>query len=347
MRTTQTDYSAKRSAAKQGFTLVELLVVIAIIGILVALLLPAVQAAREAARRSQCTNNERQLALSVINFEDANKRFPVNYGGFHFAGTSGAQRSLIVPSQSDRERETGVGWIVEVLPFIEEQNLFDQFKSAGAFEGFFNRSSPTGEGLKRPAVLPLLQVQIKGLQCPSDTSVLELSDQQFQLRDKFVALTSYKGNSGNPDYLGFVDGAHPESGPNPKTSGFRYGTYSGAPCPGPFYYASYLRPTKFRHIVDGTSKTFMLGEDIPEQNFASAAFYSNANYSSTNSPLNFFYDPPNPSDWAGTASFRSRHPSGAHFALCDGSVTFIAEDIDYDAYQSLGTMDGEELITSR
>ena len=94
-----------------GFTLVELLVVIAIIGVLVALLLPAVQAAREAARRMQCTNHVRQLSLSLHNFHDVNGTFPkhVSPGGV-----------------------TGVSWLVSVLPFLEQKSLAEQFQPTQA-----------------------------------------------------------------------------------------------------------------------------------------------------------------------------------------------------------------------
>src|SRR5882724_1795463 len=96
---------------RRAFTLVELLVVIAIIGVLVALLLPAVQAAREAARRMQCTNHLRQLSLSLHNFHDINGTFPkqVSPGGV-----------------------TGVSWLVSVLPYLEQKSLFDQFQPTQA-----------------------------------------------------------------------------------------------------------------------------------------------------------------------------------------------------------------------
>ena len=111
--------------SKFGFTLVELLVVIAIIGILVALLLPAIQAAREAARRSSCTNNLKNLGLAVLNHHDAMKHFPVSMG---LATVDTVPAGTTQPS---------VGWTVNVLPQLEEQALFDQFKRGGAFEGDF------------------------------------------------------------------------------------------------------------------------------------------------------------------------------------------------------------------
>src|SRR6478735_2089004 len=105
-----------------GFTLVELLVVIAIIGILVALLLPAVQAAREAARRASCQNNLKNLALGVLNHEGAKKVFPLSYDGYAQATAEGAR-----PNE-----ENGSSWIVSTLPYLEEQAMYDRFKSSGA-----------------------------------------------------------------------------------------------------------------------------------------------------------------------------------------------------------------------
>src|SRR5262245_37386279 len=93
-----------------GFTLVELLVVIAIIGVLVALLLPAVQAAREAARRMQCTNNLRQLGLALHNYHDVNQWFPLNY------------RPVAAGPYS---------WMQAILPYIEQQNLYSQLTIGG------------------------------------------------------------------------------------------------------------------------------------------------------------------------------------------------------------------------
>ncbi|QDT68642.1 hypothetical protein MalM25_15650 [Planctomycetes bacterium MalM25] len=319
-----------------AFTLVELLVVIAIIGILVALLLPAVQAAREAARRSQCVNGQKQLALAVMNYESATGRFPACYGGFNFGA---GQRSSIA---SRREDETGVGWILEVLPYLEESGLYDQFAEANVFEGFFQQGNASGLGLKRPEARQLVQTELKMLQCPSDQSVIGLSEEQAQWSGIPVSMLSYKGNAGNPIHVFQGNDLMPEFPHN--TDYDRYKGYSGAPAPGVFYYASYLSPTKFKHITDGTSNTMMLGEDVAEQNKHSATFYSNTNYCSTVVPLNYFADPPGSFAWYEESGFRSLHPGGANFAWCDGSVSFINEGIDHDVYQRLSTRGGDEVV---
>src|SRR5436305_4775400 len=103
-----------RCRRRFGFTLVELLVVIAIIGVLVALLLPAVQSAREAARRMQCANNLRQIALGTLNYHDVHSYFPVNY----------LPVSSPAPNWNDNSNFQHWSWLSWILPFIEQQNLY-------------------------------------------------------------------------------------------------------------------------------------------------------------------------------------------------------------------------------
>ena len=141
-----THFRRKRRSA--AFTLVELLVVIAIIGILVALLLPAIQAAREAARRSQCINNLRQLSLGCLNHESSNKRLPAGF-------------TTMAPPQSDVHHT----WASYILPYLEEANLF----------GTVDFSVPSwapwlanGGGDNRPPNAPWLWTQINIQLCPSD-----------------------------------------------------------------------------------------------------------------------------------------------------------------------------------
>jgi len=136
---------------KQAFTLVELLVVIAIIGVLVALLLPAVQAARESARRNQCANNIKQITLAVHNYADAHRgALPVG----EYACCLGT-------------------WLVGLLPYIEQQNLYEQYRFFGALDGNGGNPDPAtryGGALN----LPVTRTQLKSYNCPSDQKSLSL-----------------------------------------------------------------------------------------------------------------------------------------------------------------------------
>src|SRR4051812_14215124 len=177
---------------ESGFTLVELLVVIAIIGILVALLLLAIQAAREAARRGGCANNLKNLGLAALNHHDVQRHFPVSQGYANIPYNSEAPFGVNQPC---------VGWILNVLPQLEETALYDQFKSAGVFEGNYQSGhcrTPVANGglasIKNGLTGPsLMKTQLSVLQCPSDASVRQLSSQQWEFSGCDVALTSYKG----------------------------------------------------------------------------------------------------------------------------------------------------------
>ena len=111
--------------------------VIAIIGILIALLLPAIQAAREAARRSACTNNLKNLGLAVLNHHDVMKHFPINEGWARPQEDEAEYYRTCNPPTN--KKLSGKGWILNTLPQLEEQSLYDQFEAGGAFEGQYHR----------------------------------------------------------------------------------------------------------------------------------------------------------------------------------------------------------------
>lgn len=348
------------SPRRCAFTLVELLVVIAIIGILVALLLPAVQAAREAARRSACQNNLKNLALAALNHHDRSG---------HFAKSFGWDRP-----QDDGYTTTalsGAGWIVSTLPEFEEGALYDQFDRAGAFEGQFRASVAVRGGREGEfglasinngvSAVELMGTQLPLLQCPSDAWTTETRNNQFQWVGVFVATTNYKGVLGDT-WLGQFEGPpspHSNDADAPVFSGV-YGQretirdcHRDTRCRGIFYRNSWDKPVRIGQVTDGTSKTLMIGESLPEFDYHSAAYYANGDWASCNIPINFGLQS-SPADvelfatdWVNAQGFRSRHPGGGQFALVDGSVRFIQQDTSSLAYRSACTRDGDENPTEQ
>ncbi len=309
-----------------GFTLVELLVVIAIIGVLVSLLLPAVNAAREAARRAACSNKIRQLALGVVNFESANRVFPQQYGYTDWE-----------PDFDNQPMPPGNGrsWIIGIMPFMEEQAFFDQF--APSLQGTLGANG-TGQGLnltRQP-----MNTVLDGLQCPSDDSPLR-SNLQFQWFRVEVALTDYKGVAGDPQ-LGANENVQLPAG----FEGSIPDTHRWTTCNGIFFRQSWLKPVKLRRVRDGTSKTIMIGEDVPKFNHHSAAYYTNGTWSSCHIPPNYKPNPPEPTEWWKSQSFRSNHGGGVMFAAVDGSVAFVSSDVDKAVYRAAATIAGREVVGS-
>jgi prepilin-type N-terminal cleavage/methylation domain-containing protein/prepilin-type processing-associated H-X9-DG protein len=319
--------AARRSRnhrASGGFTLVELLVVIAIIGVLVALLLPAVQAAREAARRSQCQNNLKNLCLATLNYEVSNGALPP--GRYGCDGAAGVSCSLFSWSRA------ASGFLV-VLPYIEQQSLFASIDfSDGPWKTPSNvpeRDTPApGHGRNQSVIETGLQI----MDCPSD------------MKERFVVFKEMKEATGSYAFC---------SGTKGPTSGTTFSAkYRQFGANGVFVYIANeeRHGTKLKEITDGASNTIFLGETVdghlPEtRNRWTAAGRYVDSLRQTENPINSAVGLAKAFDSAGyqtVGSFASRHPGGAQFAYGDGRVEFVSEDIAIGLYWAASTMAGDE-----
>ena len=302
---------------KRGFTLVELLVVIAIIGILVALLLPAVQSAREAARRIQCTNQLKQVALAIQNYSDTNSCYPQGRAGVDAACLIDAAGSGI--SSSNWETNKSYSGFVQILPFMEQSALYDAID----LEQLWNnpgRPEKIGNDTHSEASQAIVATVIEAYNCPSDS------------RPKVVDWGS------GSEAVGSYALCMGSNGPS-------YG-FASLPVKidntGVFLYGRRIKP---RHVTDGLSRTMFVGETIDghEQetsNRWTAAARHQDSMRSTENAIN------TPAGY-GTAytaygystngCFASRHPEGASFAFGDGHVEFLNDSIDLWTYQTLST----------
>jgi len=298
----------------RAFTLVELLVVIAIIGILIALLLPAVQAAREAARCAQCVNNLKQLALGCHNYHGVHKAFPPG----HLRGTGNR------PGQSTNHEAWG--WHVYLLPFVEQAPLYRQLNpNKYRLEEVCAKLNPNV-----PDPVSTLQLLIPTFVCPSDPNDgIAHNARRFQ-----GGLGSVAGNLGPNADGNWRPGITNYMG----NRGVRDKVQATNDCFGIFFYDSGI---KMRDITDGTSCTFMIGERDTENcrsgswigvrnpnGDGSRGIWYNIGHAKTvlnASPLVINWG----SDNGCGESFASMHPNGANFAMCDGSVRFIKNTIEY------------------
>ncbi|QDV38101.1 DUF1559 domain-containing protein [Tautonia plasticadhaerens] len=288
--------------ARPGFTLIELLVVIAIIGVLIALLLPAVQSAREAARRAQCTNNLKQIALASMNYESAFGSLPPG--------------NLNAP-----DPEGGLAWYTGVNSFAFILGFIEQ----GAMLSAYNYDL----SMRASANVTAAATNFNAYWCPSDPEAAEL----IPVNDW------YHGQALFPNFTQAARSYVANRGTFWMTD-FRYNTLD--PCystvtrtaTGTIYDGS---ATKLSEIRDGTSNTFLYGEAAFGELWPASRKAWNRWWHSgwmedaffdTTVPINKGGPGKTPHDWHSTTAASSYHPGGANFAMADGSVRFIKDTIN-------------------
>lgn len=305
---------------RMGFTLVELLVVIAIIGMLVTMLLPAVQSAREASRRAACMNNLKQMGLALTNYETTKGSYPPGR-----AGCDGWQKDVC---QGDAGwQRPGTSGFVFLLPMLEEQGLYDSFggfKKGAVFPASpGNASDGTTDGWMTPAIEAAIAQRPPVLVCASD-DVLPLRD-----------------GAGTSSYAL----VHGTNGPTFGIDQVKVKHYNT----GVFVYK--IVHTQ-KQVEDGLSKTMFVGETIRGhlQESSNRWMIGSRHLDSlrtTDNPLN---TPPGTGvvvtlyGYSTNGAFGSFHPGGGNFAFGDGHVEFISENIDLRSYRALSTRAGDEVL---
>ena len=323
-----------------GFTLVELLVVIAIIGVLVALLLPAVQAAREAARRTQCKNNLKQMALGALNHYDVQKHFPTGGWGWFWVGD---------PDRGFGKEQTG-GWIFNTLPFLEQQQLHDLGKDG------------------QPAVLTLAQrlgakqvltSPLAMTTCPSRRA----GSNTFTYNGAGMFNANVPERSARSDYAVNAGTVYVESSAFPANYGAAVPNFAwfektlGQQDPtlvlnGISFQRSQVT---LQQVTDGSSNTYMVGEKaLTSTNYETGGDagdnetwctgYNNDNYRKTASgtygsltALTPLLDAPTyPVNVPGQDAFGAAHAGGVNMAYCDGSIHTVSYDVDWQVHRDLG-----------
>ena len=346
-----------------GFTLVELLVVIAIIGVLVALLLPAVQAARESARRSQCSNNIKQIVLAVHNFESGRGTVP----------------PILATAPSGTKN--GWGWLTSMLPYIEQQNLYDKINynsdcscksmavvHAAFVPAFSCPSDPLGTKMLNDRNVPAnASTCVDG----SGTATVPLTlfgGTAFCVTSR---PSNYLGSFGDGfiigDTLGYTWGSTAPTYGCGGCSQTAAGNVAGPDCPAPtaafgggpnhrgiWNYQNNSPHIRFANITDGMSNTIMVGHNSSIAGGHDMVWFTHTgNVNGTSLPINFniapslaqksFYCPgcTTGRPWRGRG-FQSHHPNGSLFGMCDGSVTFLSQSIEHKVYNAMGSRQGGE-----
>ena len=310
--------------SRRAFTLVELLVVIAIIGTLVGLLLPAVQSAREAARRAQCTNNLKQVGLALQNFHDARKTLPEGW----LCKDLGTP-----PDKHHAEEGRGWGWAARILPHMEEDALFRthieprlKATTANTISDVVSAGGPQ-------------QTVIQGFLCPSDSSAGKLTfkpgaDGGAGNNHEHPDETEGNDTYSRTNYVGMFgsNGWEDEDEDGDGTVDEPGEPYDG----NGMFFANSRMP--FRHVTDGLSKTIMVGERDSRiggslwigmvEGLAEpiGRTVAHGHHAPNGNPAEEHF-----------GDISSRHPGGANVVFADGHCDFIAETVDVALFQKLCT----------
>ncbi len=335
---------------RRGFTLVELLVVIAIIGILIALLLPAVQAARESARQTQCQNHLKQIALAIQNYHAAQGNFPPGATQFSLDSNSHGTHSFLVT----------------ILPYLELTALYEKVEDTSGSNGW-------GGGKW------LITAEVPQYKCPSWTNPRV---RQYDLAADSAAGPNAQTFRTGGDYYGVMAGKFHTDECRFQTNGFlhaRGGTRAFG-CVGtngiltfavnhPVDYPNHLDPPRYiraAHVRDGLSNTLIVGESswlggqqsdfsagissVPQHAYCTRnVFYPfhtagiNPAEDATSTATMAANDGSN-GQWGNDFSFGSPHPGIVYFAMADGSVRPLQHGIELDLYRSLATRAGGEPV---
>jgi prepilin-type N-terminal cleavage/methylation domain-containing protein/prepilin-type processing-associated H-X9-DG protein len=318
--------------ARRAFTLVELLVVIAIIGILIALLLPAVQSAREAARRSQCTNHLKQVGLAILNYENSNRMLPP--GG-------------LLPTNDGRNGH-GHSWWVRILPYIEQKTVYDRLDVKGWTTGWLGPDSFSNANKQNRAALRSMTFSF--MFCPSST-LPELVMTGSAPDNANVMSPTYTGISGSTRHRSARD-KNPSSGVSGRIS------FGGV--------LVRSEGVRLRDITDGTTNTLAVGEQSDWCYIVGGTRQdcrSDCGHGFPMGPENYNWDRAfnlttvihrlNEKSWTGLGvqgncgpnrPLQSAHASGAMVLLCDGSVRFLADSIDISTLYDLADRDDGHIL---
>ncbi|MDA0836006.1 MAG: DUF1559 domain-containing protein [Planctomycetota bacterium] len=308
-----------RSKLRRGFTLIELLVVIAIIAVLIALLLPAVQQAREAARRTQCRNHLKQLGLSLHNYHDAHRVFPI---GAFFSDRGGLQFAW--------------GWNVFILPYIDQANLYNSFNLSSTTYPAGGSYSPVASGGNEYK----FQAYITAFNCPTDIGDPEIAIGTGSAGPMRWSKTNYAA------MVGSTNRVRPDG----------YTTYDGD---GLFFNFSKIgihnildgttNTIALGEVSSGTPTNAATTDNAPYLNTMRIWFWGHASLIDAGDPINGAGTIPGDSGWYNSIEgsgqgASSYHEGGAHFGMGDGAVRFISENVSFTIWQALATRRGKEVI---